>query len=57
MDAAIRVELAPLKVSALAKRARALGVAEGSVDDALDSDQPRRALTELILPAERALRP
>ena len=57
MDAAIRAELAPLKVSALAKRARALGVAEGSVDDALDSDQPRRALTELILPAERALRP
>ena len=46
------IELATMKVSALRKRAAAVGVDSDAVDEAGDSDRPKEALTALIVAAE-----
>lgn len=45
----LRTELLSCKVSALRRRAVALGAGEGEVDDANDSESPKAALIELIV--------
>jgi hypothetical protein len=54
MEALLRSELAELKTSALQKRARAMRVDQDALDDVVDSDDPRRALIDLIVAAARA---
>jgi GTPase SAR1 family protein len=45
----LRLELATLQLSELQKRARANGVHERSVEEALDTDAPKAALVELVV--------
>ena len=54
MEALLRSELAELKTSALQKRARALHVDQDALDEVVDSDDPRRALIDLIMVTVRA---
>jgi len=49
---ALESELAPMKLKALKKRARAAGVGEEQIDDADDADDIKGAVVELILTAE-----
>ena len=49
--AALRLELAELKPTALRKRARSGGVSEEDVEQAEDGDDPKAELTELIVAA------
>ena len=49
--AALRLELAELKPTALRKRARSEGVSEEDVEQAEDGDDPKAELTELIVAA------
>eukprot|EP01052_Picozoa_sp_SAG31_P020164 SAG31_NODE_1504_length_8079_cov_2.892607_6_plen_832_part_00 len=52
-EAAIRDELAGLKMGALRQRAMADGVSDGDIEDADDSDLPRNALVDLIVATRR----
>ena len=54
METLLRSELAELKTSALQKRARALHVDQDALDEVVDSDDPRRALIDLIMVTVRA---
>lgn len=46
----MRVHLQNLRLTALHKKARACGIPEDDIETAMDSDQPRRALAELLIP-------
>ena len=48
----LRRELASLKLAALQRRALAVGVSSDAVDEAVDADDAKQALTELILQAD-----
>ena len=50
--AALMSEIQPLKLGALKRRAREVGVEEQQQEEALDADDARQALIELILAAE-----
>ena len=52
--AELRAELSKLKPSALRKRARADGVGEDALEEAGDSDDPKPAIIELILAAQKS---
>jgi hypothetical protein len=47
--AALRAELAEMKMGALKKRAREAGVTPEQLDDADDADDPKEAVMELIV--------
>eukprot|EP01045_Picozoa_sp_COSAG04_P003104 COSAG04_NODE_122_length_24803_cov_180.609415_6_plen_2065_part_01 len=49
--AALRVELAGMRVTALQKRARSEGVTDDAADDAMDDDNPKPSLIALIVDA------
>ncbi len=49
--AALRAELACMRVTALQKRARSEGVSADAADDAMDSDDPKAELIALLLDA------
>ena len=51
-DGALRAELATLKLAPLQRRAISDGVDAAKVEDAVDGDNPKQALTELILNAK-----
>eukprot|EP01046_Picozoa_sp_COSAG06_P093163 COSAG06_NODE_39357_length_413_cov_1.359873_1_plen_130_part_01 len=48
----LQTELEELKLTALQKRALSLGVAESSVEDAMDSSDPKGGLIDLIVDVE-----
>jgi hypothetical protein len=52
-QAALREELAPLKLKALKRRAREVGVSAAALDDADDSDDVKQAVTDLIISARQ----
>ena len=52
-DPALRAELEQLKTGALTKRAKAAGLGEQAVEEALDSAEPKAALIELIVARSR----
>jgi hypothetical protein len=54
-DHALRVELGGLKPTALRKRALSEGIDEGQVDDAMDSDEPKAQLIELLVELSTAV--
>ena len=54
METLLRAELAELKASALQRRAKSLGVGDQELDDAVDSDDPKSTLIDLIVGAARA---
>ena len=49
MEAALRAELSGLRLSALQRRARAVGVGEAALEDALDSEAPSTTMVELAV--------
>jgi DNA-binding phage protein len=51
VSGALRAELAGLKQGALSRRAREAGVTDEQLDDALDADDPKEAVVELIVRA------
>jgi hypothetical protein len=54
--AALRVELAPMKISALRKRALAVGVGTEDLEEAVDADDPKAAIVVLLLGAHASSR-
>ena len=48
-DAAVRAELAALKMSGLIRRAQEVGIDQKALDDATDGDAPKPSLIELII--------
>ena len=53
-EATLRAELAPLKLKALKSRARAVGVSDETLDDADDTDNVKKAVTDLIIASQAA---
>ena len=49
----LRAELGALKLSALVRRARGVGVDEAGLEDALDGDAPTLSIVELIIAHHR----
>ena len=49
----LRAELGALKLSALVRRARGVGVDEAGLEDALDGDAPAPSIVELIIAHHR----
>ena len=49
----LRDELTPLKLSAVRRRAKEVGVDEDSLEDAVDAEDAKRAVIELIAAATR----
>eukprot|EP01048_Picozoa_sp_COSAG05_P015061 COSAG05_NODE_1770_length_4114_cov_1.871113_2_plen_673_part_00 len=50
-EASLRQELSALKIAALHKRARAVGIDQDQLDDVLDTDSPKDALISLLISA------